>query len=204
MRTTAITCDLASVGKVAGIDGDFLRDLQQIDTLGNDLATRLAGTTDPGHVQQMKSQQIIGERTATGLVLCFLLAKDDDNSSSGRMLAMARALGDKQEEATILQNIAYKLMWGDDDDVKQAVAYYEKALRLLRKIGDKHGAVDLLSRIGFLLRNLGDNAKTLDHFEQALPLLREVGDKSGEAINLKRIGTAWDRMGDKQKALDLF
>jgi tetratricopeptide (TPR) repeat protein len=117
-------------------------------------------------------------------------------------LALARALGDKRNEATTLNNIG--LVWRQLGEYQKALDYYEQALPMRREVGDKGGEAATLTNIGAAWSALGDKQKALDFFEQALPLLRAVGNKSVEATTLNNIGAVWDALGDKQKALDYF
>jgi tetratricopeptide (TPR) repeat protein len=117
-------------------------------------------------------------------------------------LALARALGDKRNEATLLNNIGkVRDALGDKE---KALDFYEQVLALDRVVGNKGGEATTLNNIGGVWDALGEKHKALDYYEQALPMLRAVGDKGGEATTLNNIGTVWRQLGDNQKALDYY
>jgi tetratricopeptide (TPR) repeat protein len=72
--------------------------------------------------------------------------------------------------------------------IHQAQEYYEKALVILRDLGDRLGEGATLNNLGRVYADLGKNEEALLHFEQALIVRREVGDHVGEGKTLNNLG----------------
>ena len=93
---------------------------------------------------------------------------------------------------------------GSAESLKKAIGYFEKALGLARsaKAQDKQGT--LLSVLGRIYADLGENQKAIDYYNQALPIFRAVGNRSGEATTLNNLGGVYSSLGENQKAIDYF
>jgi tetratricopeptide (TPR) repeat protein len=57
-----------------------------------------------------------------------------------------------------------------------ALQFYEKALAIHSKVGDKQGEANALASIGNVYYNTGQLQKTLAYYEQGLALYKHVGD----------------------------
>ena len=86
----------------------------------------------------------------------------------------------------------------------KALSYFEQALPLQKKVGDRSGEATTLNNIGAVYYAIGDTSKALNYYEQALPLKKQVGDHSGEATTLNNIGGLYDALGDKAMALSYY
>ena len=61
-------------------------------------------------------------------------------------------------------------------NVGQALAYYHQALKIMERIGDKHGAAHQYFNLGRLYRKQGDVAQARAHFRKAKALYEMMGD----------------------------
>ncbi|WP_081594674.1 CHAT domain-containing protein [Allocoleopsis franciscana] len=117
-------------------------------------------------------------------------------------LPLYRAVGDRQSESLILNEIGY--IYSDLGEKQKALEYYNQSLPLRRAAGDKRGEAVTLNNIGRVYSDLGEKQKALEYYNQSLPLRRAAGDKRGEAVTLNNIGRAYDALGEKQKALEYY
>lgn len=87
--------------------------------------------------------------------------------------------------------------------------YYEKALAIMRLVGNGAGEGWSLNGIGMSYGALGNKEEALDFYKQALAKMREVGDRSGEATVIFNLGKDYDWGFDAQResrpiALDFY
>jgi CHAT domain-containing protein/Tfp pilus assembly protein PilF len=105
-------------------------------------------------------------------------------------------------EAITLNNIG--LVYNDLGNKQQALKFYNLALPLNRKVGDKAGEATTLHNIGAVYDSFGDKQQALKLYNQTLALSRQVEDKSQEARTLNSIAAVYNDLGDNQKALKLY
>jgi CHAT domain-containing protein/Flp pilus assembly protein TadD len=89
------------------------------------------------------------------------------------------------------------------EGLRTAIAKWEEALPLWKKLGEKYWEGYLCTFLGRVYDDLGENQKALDYLNQALPLTRLVGDKRGEAATLNNISKIYSDSGEKRKALEV-
>ncbi|MEG3860510.1 tetratricopeptide repeat protein, partial [Microcoleus sp. herbarium12] len=117
-------------------------------------------------------------------------------------LPLTRAVGDRDGEATTLNNIG--IIYSDLGEKQKALEYYNQSLPLSRAVGSRDGEATTLNNIGIVYSELGEKQKALEYFSQSLPLSRAVGDRAKEALTLNNIGTVYSALGEKQKALEYY
>ena len=78
---------------------------------------------------------------------------------------------------------------------------YERALAICREVGNRHGEVVVLGRLGVLHMLQGRMAEALQHCEQALAICREVGDRHGAGVALHTLGVFHKSQGRTTEAL---
>ncbi|MDQ3649800.1 MAG: CHAT domain-containing tetratricopeptide repeat protein, partial [Acidobacteriota bacterium] len=86
----------------------------------------------------------------------------------------------------------------------RALDYYNRALTILRTLGDRSSEAATLNNIGLLHDSLGEKRKALDSYNLALPMLQATGDERVRAYALSNIGLLQDSLGEKQKSLDYY
>ena len=87
---------------------------------------------------------------------------------------------------------------------REALAKFEAALALWRKLGRKKHEADALGSLGNTAYNLGDRRRALGYFEQRLPLTREIGDKINEAVTLNNLGLVNYNLGNLPQAIEAY
>jgi CHAT domain-containing protein/uncharacterized protein HemY len=89
-------------------------------------------------------------------------------------------------------------------DSAKSLDFYNQALTLYQKAGDKDGEASILNQISYLYNQLGDKQKALDVLNQSLVLQRAIPDPDGEADTLSDIADIYNSMAQPQQALDLY
>ncbi len=85
--------------------------------------------------------------------------------------------------------------------LKYNLKYYQDALVIYRKIGDRHGEAEALYNIGLIYSKKGDSGNALKYYQDALAICREIGDRHGEAGVLYNIGLIYSEKGDSDNSL---
>src|SRR5262249_55482650 len=85
-------------------------------------------------------------------------------------------------------------------DFKQAHDFYDKALQIMREVGDRGGEATALSGLGLVHAATGDYSKAVEISTQALMLAREVVDSAAENTALYALARAYSAMGDLNEA----
>ena len=102
----------------------------------------------------------------------------------------------------ILNNLASTYL--HTEDLGKAVNYFEQALELSRKIGDKKSQAIIFSNLGSAYWMVGDFSKAKQYFEQSLIFSRELGDRKAEASILTNLASAYETVGDLVRATELY
>jgi CHAT domain-containing protein len=108
-------------------------------------------------------------------------------------LPIARAVGDREQEAVVLTNIGR--VYGTLGERRGALDRYETALQIFRSLGLRPAEATLLNNIGLIYSEMGQNDKAVEYYEQALNLNRAVKNSGGEALALYNIAFA-EQEGD--------
>ncbi|EDX74926.1 tetratricopeptide repeat domain protein, partial [Coleofasciculus chthonoplastes PCC 7420] len=114
-------------------------------------------------------------------------------------LSLSQAVGDRTQEATILDNIGS--VYNALGEKQQALEYYQQALSLSQAVGDRAGEATTLNNIGGVYSDLGEKQQALEYLQQALFLSQAVDDRAGEAITLYNIAYEERSRGNLQLAL---
>jgi CHAT domain-containing protein/tetratricopeptide (TPR) repeat protein len=104
-------------------------------------------------------------------------------------LAIFREVGDREEEGTILDDIAY--VYHILGQYAEALKFRQQALAIHRKLGDRAGEAATLSGIGTVYDILGQYQKALEYYQSALEIAREVGARWTERRTLDGIGQVY-------------
>jgi tetratricopeptide (TPR) repeat protein len=86
---------------------------------------------------------------------------------------------------------------------RRAIACYEKALAIVRRLEDRQSEGAWLGNLGNCYYSLGEVRRAIDLYEQALAIDRELGDRQGEARHLGNQGPCYLSLGEVERAIDL-
>ena len=73
--------------------------------------------------------------------------------------------------------------------MKKSIEYFEQALQISRKIGDRRGESNHLTNLGLAYGHQGQVDKAIDYYEQARAISREIGDLYVEGTALGNLST---------------
>jgi CHAT domain-containing protein/predicted negative regulator of RcsB-dependent stress response len=108
------------------------------------------------------------------------------------------------KQALILMGIASTYGSLGFGDYSKALDFYNQALALYQKAGDRYGEASLLNVISSVNDQLGEKQKALDALEQSLVLWRDIPNPAREAFTLGNIADIYGSMGKPQQALDFY
>jgi tetratricopeptide (TPR) repeat protein len=106
-----------------------------------------------------------------GLIYYRMGYLDDALLYHSRSLSLARDLGDKSMQATILNNIAN--IYEKKDELDKALGYYEESLRLET---DEKEKATTYNNIAIIYVNKGDYQKAVEYFQKAIEIKERYGD----------------------------
>ncbi|NIN44248.1 MAG: tetratricopeptide repeat protein [Candidatus Aminicenantes bacterium] len=87
-------------------------------------------------------------------------------------------------------------------DYKQALIFYQKALAVCQKLGDKKNEGTTLNNMATISLAHGDYESALTYLEQSLKISRETGDKSGTSHTLHNMAIIAHEKGDIKKFME--
>ncbi|MEG4227599.1 tetratricopeptide repeat protein [Microcoleus sp. N9_B2] len=123
--------------------------------------------------------------------------------SVGKVVHTAQT--NSSEAAKKVYKEAEKLVQQETADSKRnAIFKLEEVLKVYRRAGARYQEAGILTSIGLLYSELGEQQKALEYYSQSLSLFRATGDSSGEAATLHNIGTVYSHLGEQQKALECY
>jgi tetratricopeptide (TPR) repeat protein len=115
-----------------------------------------------------------------------------------RALDLFRELGDRANEAVVLNGLAGMLEKQERYDEALAVAL--DALRMLKAAGHWWTQATLENGVGWLYAHLGQYEEALTHCQRALSLHRESGHRGGAADTLDSLAFVYLHQGDLARA----
>jgi tetratricopeptide (TPR) repeat protein len=166
--------------------------------------------------QSLKIYRELGEHKAERNILATLAEiyqKQGDKGKAQEYQQQAQAISKELGDAPSPQSSQAQKLFdegmqlfqqGTAESLQQAIAKWEAALPLWRKLGDKAQEAFINLALGRVYDLLGFKPKALEYYNQALPIYRAVGDRAGEATTLNNIGRVYDALGEKQQALDYY
>lgn len=89
-------------------------------------------------------------------------------------------------------------------DHRQARAYYEESLSILRNLGDRPGIARSLYNLGHVAMKQGDDASAGACLEESLRIRREMKHRGGTALCLNNLGVAALHRRDHDSAQSHF
>jgi CHAT domain-containing protein/tetratricopeptide (TPR) repeat protein len=119
-----------------------------------------------------------------------------------RLRPAARSPADLRVTAEVENNLG-EVFYYRGDPIK-AGEYFNRALELHLKAGDRRGAALAYLNLGYTYLDSGDLTSSWAHLTRALTLWGEVDDKRGEAHTYAAQGLVLSFRGEKQGAFDVY
>mgnify|MGYP000205620636 CR=1 FL=1 len=112
-----------------------------------------------------------------------------------RSLSLARDLGNKSMQASVLNNIA--VIYDNKGELDKALGYYEESLRL--QTDEKEKAITY-NNIAIIYNQKGDYQKAVKYFQKAIEIEERYGDYRGASQTKLNLGNTYRKMKDYEKA----
>jgi CHAT domain-containing protein/tetratricopeptide (TPR) repeat protein len=114
-------------------------------------------------------------------------------------LAIARQLGNRSAESTVLSNIG--VVYAAQGQYEGALQVLIEALEVAHETGDRDGEMAALNNIGTVYGNQGQYEKALQANTEALEIAQEMGQRGSEGTILNNIGVVYSYQGQYGEAL---
>ncbi len=114
-------------------------------------------------------------------------------------LSIARASGDKENEAVWLSNLGHRYV--SLGKIPEAVTSYEQALTISRDLKDRRAESANLGSLGTCNAHLGHFETALSYFYEALNIARDIGDITVEGFYLSNLGNVYAALGQTTRAI---
>ena len=96
------------------------------------------------------------------------------------------------------------MVFAQQENNKKAILYYDEALKIAEKIGDKKSISLYCNNLGSAYRNIDDYQNSYHYLREALQTKKEIGDKEGESRVLLSIGVNKKEEHQFNEALGYF
>jgi tetratricopeptide (TPR) repeat protein len=130
-----------------------------------------------------------------GLISRSIGYLDDALLYYSRSLSLARDLGNKSMQASVLNNIAG--IYRNKGELDKALSYYEESLRL--ETDEKEKAITY-NNIAIIYENKGDYQKAVEYFQKAIEIGERYGDYHEVSQRKLNLGVTYRKMKDYEKA----
>jgi tetratricopeptide (TPR) repeat protein len=90
------------------------------------------------------------------------------------------------------------------DDYKQAITYYEKALKIAQQINDNNAVARAFTGLGSAYYKLGDYVKAIEYTKKGLRVNENVGNTYSMTSDYLNLGNIYMKLPEVDKALDYF
>ena len=108
----------------------------------------------------------------------------------------------QQERKDILFSLAQ--IHQSQDELPQAIRYYDQYLALCRQLDDRQGEGWALGNLGDAYADLGRVEEAIEKHEAALIISREIGDRRGEGNHLGNLGNVYADQGRVEEAIKKY
>lgn len=153
------------------------------------------------HEQAWRSARTQAEEKLALRTLCNVY--NDRGQPTNAIACYQRALASHMyqpaERGWLLNRLGYSYHMLSQYD--QAIAHFEQALAIARKMRDRAGEGWPLLNLGRVSNVLGRYEQAIVYFEQAVAVMREVHDQRGEGISLNHLGVAHQNLHRYEQAI---
>ncbi|MCI5219893.1 MAG: tetratricopeptide repeat protein [Candidatus Electrothrix sp. LOE2] len=139
--------------------------------------------------------------TWLGLLLWRTGELDKAEEAHRKVLALAEAHQDKEEQAMALGNLG--IVYQTRGELDKAEEMYRKVLAIHETLGSKEGMAADYGNQGIVYQKRGELDKAEEMHRKALELHQALGSKEGMAINYTNLGSVYDTRGESDKAEEM-
>ncbi|MBV7334334.1 tetratricopeptide repeat protein [Chloroflexi bacterium TSY] len=113
-------------------------------------------------------------------------------------LDRARSAHLRKLESDSLRSLG--ILYDLEEQLEQAMAYYEESLQISEQIGDVRGVSACLGNMGSISQRQGDYRRSQELLEQSLESHRSIGDRSSEGRTLSYLGELMSELEEYDQA----
>lgn len=114
-------------------------------------------------------------------------------------LALEAAKDDPAALAITTKN--YAMVFWQTAQYPKAIHYNERAIEMLRELGDLQGVAGTLNNLSLVYRTLGRHTEAAELLEQAITVARELGDRHLESQAMSNVSNIYSALGRYDEAL---
>ncbi len=89
-------------------------------------------------------------------------------------------------------------------ELRSAMIYYERALRIARDIGDRTGEGSCLGNLGIIYSGLSEYRKAIEYYVRGLRIIQKIGHCPEEGAILSNLGNAYCELNEFHKAREYY
>ncbi len=104
--------------------------------------------------------------------------------------------------ANAINNIG--LIYRDQGQIKEALEYYHRSLKIQEEIGDKIGIAYSLNNIGFIYSGQGQIQQALAYGQKSLAIAQEIGYPANIKNASELLSKCYQKQGNYQEALKMY
>jgi serine phosphatase RsbU (regulator of sigma subunit)/TPR repeat protein len=135
-----------------------------------------------------------------GLIYDELAKSDLAKEYYNRSYLIAKKMEDPERMARALINLANMLSLGNDDDIRQALDYLEKAYEFKKETGDMKGQSMCLNNMGAIYYELGNMEFASRYYQKSSEIKKVIGDRKGMAFIYQNLSHIEKKNGNLNKA----
>ncbi|MEV6719181.1 BTAD domain-containing putative transcriptional regulator [Lentzea sp. NPDC051208] len=95
----------------------------------------------------------------------------------------------------------YAMVFWQTAQYPRAIHYNERAIEMLRELGDLQGVAGTLNNLSLVYRTLGRHAEAAELLEQAITVARQLGDRHLESQAMSNVSNIYSALGRYDEAL---
>ena len=135
------------------------------------------------------------------IFMAYCLISDYTNAIKygGQLLDIYLERGETREDEGILL-LELAMIYEKQFKYVEAGKLYEKAINVMREIGNRRGQAVAYGNLGVVFESLGEHDKAIKYLGKALAIRMEIRDRGGEASCYGNLGTVFLSRGEYHKA----
>ena len=115
-----------------------------------------------------------------------------------KLLAIHQECSDTVQEGKL--SLVLAQIYQSQSMYAEAKEHYERAIPLMRTIGNRRDEAKTYGRLGCVFYSLGEYVKAKEYHEKVLTIATEIGDRTGQATQYGNLGTVFKSLGEYVKA----